>query len=1083
MINPNNMLLRTRAPLGALIFLVVARVSFAQDPIAIEKIDRKEPVHFENEILPILRSNCVACHSSSKDRGDVNLESVKAILGSGEDGPILVPGKSAESAILKSAAHQVKPIMPPKKNKVGAKPLSPKELGLLALWIDQGAKSGGSKGATEPIKWHPLPSGHNPIYATAVRFDGEVFACARANQVFLYERDSGKLITRLTDPALLKDGPYKKPGIAHLDSVQCLTFSPDGERLASGGFRCVKVWKHHKGLVLSEFNAGAAPVTCMDVNQAGGVLATGHEDGKVRLQKPSGELIAEVSSGADAVAAISLSMDAKSFCLLGKPGVVSFWTVEGGKETGSISLPSPASSITYIAKDSNLVTGGDDGVVRVWGIPKGPASDGEAKKDGEAAAAAPAPLKELKGHQKKVTCLISIDRDGGQVVSGSEDGSLKLWDAAGGKQVREFKHGSPVRAAAVGKGGTRLASAGDAAGVALWNLADGKEVARLQGDPSLQRVTVRKERHLKLLQDGVAAEKKAREGDTKNLTAKQNALKKNTEALAKAKKALGDKNKALAAVKGDSEKKIQMAEKESKTAETALAAATKVRDEKNKVLAEAKGAGKKVIDQAGKDSQAAAAALAKATKARADRNKALEAARKAADQARIDQADKDAKAAEAALAAATKARDEKKKAFDAAKAESKAKQDQAAKDAKAAADNFAKGKKESDEKKKALAAAQKSVDKKKLEKADKEAKTAQSTVDSAERTLAEAGKDVKKAEGKVKARDEEIKKAEEAVKGPGEAVAKAKAAEVASAKPALKLVFSLDGGQLYTLGENKVMSAWSSETGNGLHSFPLEGRLLAATAEGIVTCREKNSFRRLVPSGRWELEKTLGSAVGESPLVGRILSADFSPDGLRLAAGGGETSRSGELSVWDLEKGELVWRLEDAHSDTIFDVDYSAEGKYLATSGADKFARSFDAADGKRIRFYEGHTAHVLGVSWQSGSSMLATCGADKVIKIWDFKTGEVKRTIAGFAKQVTAISFIGDSQQTLSCSGDKTVRMHTANDGKNIRSLSGGGDYMYSVDASPDATVVVAGGYDSVLHVWNGKDGKSRYQLKPPEK
>ncbi len=1075
--NLNNKLLCIRAPLGALILLVVARLAFAQDPIAIEKIDRKEPVHFEKEILPILRSNCVACHSSSKDRGDVNLESVEAILNSGEDEPILVPGKSAESALLKSAAHQAKPIMPPKKNKVGAKPLSSKELGLLALWIDQGAKSGGAAGAAEAVEWHPLPGGHNPIYATAVRFDGEIFACARANQVFLYNHATGALITRLTDPALLKNGPYKKPGIAHLDSVQCLTFSPDGERLASGGFRCVKIWKHHKGVVLSEFNAGAAPVTCLDVSQAGDVLATGHEDGKVRVQKLSGELIAEVSSGGDAVTAVSLAMDAGSFCVLAKPGLASFWTVEGGKEAGSIVLPSPAAAITYIAKDTNVVTGGDDGIVRVWNLPKGPAAPQEG------APAAAAPLKELKGHQKKVTCLISIDREGGQVVSGSEDGNLKLWDAPGGKQVREFKHGAPVRTAAVGKGGTRLASAGDAAGVALWNLADGKELVRLQGDPSLQRVTVRKERHLKLLQDGVAAEKKAREGDVKNLTAKQNALKKNTEALAKAKKALEDKNKALAAVKGDSEKKIQMAEKESKAAEAALAAATKARDEKNKVLADAKGAGKKALDQAGKESQAAVAALAKATMARDARNKALEAARKAADQAKIDQADKEAKAAEAALAGATKARDEKKKALDAAMAESKGKIDQAGKDAKVAADSFAKAKTDSDAKKKALDAANKSVDKKMLEKADKEAKTAQSTVDSTERTLGEAGKDVKKAEDKVKARDEGIKKAEEAVKGPVEAVAKAKAAEAAAVKPALKLVFSADGSQLYTLGANKIMSAWSSENGNGLHSFPVEGRLLAATAEGVVTCREKNSFRRLVPSGRWELEKTLGSADGESPLVGRILSVDFSPDGLRLAAGGGDTSRTGELSVWDLEKGELVWKLDDAHSDTIFDVDYSAEGKYLATSGADKFARSFDAADGKRIRFYEGHTAHVLGVSWQSGSSLLATCGADKVIKIWDFHTGAVKRTISGFGKQVTAISFIGDSQQTLSCSGDKTVRMHAANDGKNIRSLAGGGDYMYSVDASPDAAVVVAGGYDSVLHVWNGKDGKSRYQLKPPEK
>ena len=68
-----------------------------------------------------------------------------------------------------------------------------------------------------------------------------------------------------------------------------------------------------------------------------------------------------------------------------------------------------------------------------------------------------------------------------------------------------------------------------------------------------------------------------------------------------------------------------------------------------------------------------------------------------------------------------------------------------------------------DEKNKAFETAKKSTDKKKIEKADKEAKTAQSTVDSAERTFAESGKDVTQAEGQLKARDEEIKKAETAI--------------------------------------------------------------------------------------------------------------------------------------------------------------------------------------------------------------------------------------------------------------------------------------------------------------------------------
>ena len=1059
---------------------------FGQEAISIEKIDRKEPVLFQSEILPMLRSNCVACHSSTKARGDVNLESVKAILEGGEDGPIVVPGKSGESILMKAAAHQAKPIMPPKKNKVGARPLTSKELGLMALWIDQGAKSGGVSSAPVAVEWHPLPAGHNPIYATAVRFDGKIAACARANQVFLYDLDSGGEITRLTDSALVEAGPYKRPGIAHLDSVQSLAFSPDGETLASGGFRCVKIWKHRKGVSLAEFEAGSAKVVCLDVSLAAGVLATGHEDGKVRLQKTSGELLGEIPAAPDAIISLSLAMDGKSLCTLSKGGKLDFWSVEDSKKTGSIALPSGAAAVTYLAKDMNVATGGEDGTVLLWAIPGVGGSAGEAKEGEEGAEASPTPIKELKGHAKRITCVVSVDRAGGQLLSGSEDGTARLWDAPGGKQVREFKHGSPVRAAVVRKDGARIAIAGDTPVVTLWNLADGKEVAKLQDDPALRRTTVRKERHLKLLEGRLAAQKKSREGDVKNLEGKKNAQKKNMENLAKVKKTRDEKNKAVEAIKAEDKKRVETADKEAKAAQAALELATKTSQEKDAALETAKNTPDKAkVDLAENEAKAAKAALDEATKSSEVKSRALEEARKGEDKEKLKVAENEAKAAAEAVAKASGLSDKKNKAIEAAKkSRDKKKIEMAAKEAKDAKGAIAVATKARNDKNKALEAAKKGGDKKKFEKADKEAKAAQSSVDSAERTLVESGKDIKKAEGQLKSRDEEIKKAEAKAVAPGEQVAAAKAAEAAARKPAAGLAFSADGNYLYTLGQDKTMMvAWSSETGAGLHSFKGEGRIVAATGEGIVCCRGKSSMRHIDPIGRWELDKTLGSPNGESPLVDRILSIDFSPDGKRLAAGGGETSRTGELSVWDLEKGELVWRLEDAHSDTVFAVDYSAEGEYIATGGADKFARSFKALDGERVRFYEGHTAHVLGVSWQSDGNILASCGADNVIKIWDFRSGEVKRTIGGFSKQVSAISFIGDSQETLSCSGDKKVAMHRANDGNNFRSLGGAGDYMYSIGVTPDAAVVVAGGYDSVLHVWNGKDGKARYQLKPPEK
>src|SRR5437762_11039379 len=179
-------------------------------PIAIAKIERKTPVDFEKEILPILKNNCLACHNKTTTKADLILETPQDILKGGESGKVVVPKRSGESLLLKIASHQVKPMMPPKNNKVQASDLTPEELGLIKLWIDQGAK--GEVHGAGPIVWQPLPDGLNPIYAVALAPDGQFAACARANQIFLYQLPSRQLVGRLTDPQLLKTGLYSNPG-------------------------------------------------------------------------------------------------------------------------------------------------------------------------------------------------------------------------------------------------------------------------------------------------------------------------------------------------------------------------------------------------------------------------------------------------------------------------------------------------------------------------------------------------------------------------------------------------------------------------------------------------------------------------------------------------------------------------------------------------------------------------------------------------------------------------------------------------------------------------------------------------------
>src|SRR5204862_2750521 len=145
----------------------------------------------------------------------------------GESGKGITPGKGKESLVVRYAAHLEESNMPPKDNKVKAVDLTPEQLGLLALWIDQGAKASPKKERT--IAWEPVSESFQSIYAAALTPDGHYAACSRGGQIFVYYVPTRQLTTRLTDDSL-------KGNRAHKALIRALVFSPDGKRLASGSY-------------------------------------------------------------------------------------------------------------------------------------------------------------------------------------------------------------------------------------------------------------------------------------------------------------------------------------------------------------------------------------------------------------------------------------------------------------------------------------------------------------------------------------------------------------------------------------------------------------------------------------------------------------------------------------------------------------------------------------------------------------------------------------------------------------------------------------------------------------------------------
>jgi cytochrome b561 len=100
-------------------------------------IDPAKTSIFAGLIQPTFADKCYACHGPSKQNGGLRLDSFAAISKGGESGPIITPGKSDTSLLVRRILlpPSDKDAMPP----AGHGGLTPAEGELLIWWIDTGA--------------------------------------------------------------------------------------------------------------------------------------------------------------------------------------------------------------------------------------------------------------------------------------------------------------------------------------------------------------------------------------------------------------------------------------------------------------------------------------------------------------------------------------------------------------------------------------------------------------------------------------------------------------------------------------------------------------------------------------------------------------------------------------------------------------------------------------------------------------------------------------------------------------------------------------------------------------------------------
>ena len=984
--------------LFSLLFVLNTAVVAAM-PIA--SLDRNEPVNFEREILPAFRANCLACHNQTKAKAGLILETPSAIRQGSRSGPVVVPGNPEESLLFRAASHlDEDSVMPPVGNKSNAKNLTPEQLGLLRLWIVEGAQ--GEVDGRSNIAWQPVHRRVRPIYSVALTPLGRYVAYGRGSEVVVYEIPFRKMVFQLHDPNL-------SGRRSHLDLVHSIAFHPDGNWIATGGFREVKLWERERRT--EAFSLQVAPkdsVTAVGLSEDRLVLGLGFHSGRVQAWELStNNPLLHWQGKMEPVKQVRLSSDGSHVAVVFEGGMLQVIAVDGG---GGFEKKTPktieARASCWGNGSHHLAVAVLDGI-ELWKQNSMKAFERERKIEGN-----------------KIVGLASSLGEGRFLAVAEQEGRVRLFDWKTGNLKNELHLKSPLSQCLPSSRGKRLAAVAADGNAGLWNTISKKQTAVLRGARKEQKQVAERERRLRLLEGANELAKKETEAAAKE-------LEKETERAAKAETDFAEK-------KSESDKALQKREAAKKVYETANEKVKQLQNQVDKAEQSFKSAQIHSEKAAREAKELAKQLLPKEGKPSAQRAKDI--------RQKLDQAlEKLANLAFAAGQAKSNLEritaengEPKKKAADEAK---RAQKTLATEEA-----NWAKAKQL-------------------LSIAEHEFQLAKESVEQRKERSRKSVQSLWEAEASIETGREALSDAQSRLQT---ALSPFRSLDLS---PEGKRIVALEpSGRLsvWQAETGEELDYVSLESPHWIAArFLTELSILAVAGNGdclVVSLSPKWTLRRIwgeefgfvdrvnaltfSADGKW-----LASGGGEPSRSGEIkvwnwetmelvhnleevhsdaVSAlEFSPDAQYLASGSADRF----IRVVDLASGKTT-RSFEGHTHHVLDVSWQANGRSLVSAGADAVVKIWDAVTGERKKNIDGFKKEATGVGFLGNKAEVLASSGDASIAVYGLD-GTRRRVMEGARGFIFAESISADGRYAAAGGQDGVLRIWDAANGKALATVT----------------------------------------------
>ena len=278
---------------------------------------------------------------------------------------------------------------------------------------------------------------------------------------------------------------FKDPNDS-VEDVDIISFSPNGQTLASVNFNAIRLWdvetgKHLKNFQETDLSGKKGRVHSIWFSQDGQTLASGshnalagRSDSAIRLwDVETGQLLKKITLQGDAKNVLEASFSPDGRTLAGTSGSgfttdyddIYLWNVRTGRHLKTFQQANAVTSVSFSPDGQMLASASgawenSEYLIYLWDVRTG------------------RHLKTLSGHEERVFS-VSFSPDGRILACASYDKNIHLWNVTTGEHLKKLQgHWNMPTSVSFSPDGRTLASADRRGTIYLWNVEKGRRLSR-----------------------------------------------------------------------------------------------------------------------------------------------------------------------------------------------------------------------------------------------------------------------------------------------------------------------------------------------------------------------------------------------------------------------------------------------------------------------------------------------------------------------------------------------------------------------------------------------------------------------------